>query len=506
MPITEDNSVTRSSVKASSALGQFLTTRPDDAPSSYWLLVGTLWDAGKVLPGALEAVPELSTALASAGADRRAFLAILLGLLASAENAGDELQEFRPYIDSYLHIIASAGEDPALTAALLYLLGNFTHERERILGAVASLALDLDDYSRLDRCLSTVDPDDTIQVLQLGRAFPAPSVWNLTAEDLIRHGGWAQWINVPAKYLSDGWKLDNRTLKAYAGGKALWLAQGRRLRPYSDGSGEASTPDPAPFDWPGLAMPDRHGPVLCCPDCHGPLVSEADAASCGACEARHLVLDYLDVIVDQPDIYDPLALARYGHGIREAWVRVVGTNWGAAVTAADEGQFLSDQVRPVTGPVLDIGPDDGRTTRVLVDKFGVDHVIALDRSGPMLRHLRGQWPSMLTIRALPYKMPIADGALGAVNCWNMWQGASEKPALLTEVNRCLRPGGTFTILGYQPAADPVNRFFQEQMNMKTMDLFSPDELIALLDEAGFTVKVLTSASNLMLISSVRRND
>lgn len=506
MPIAGDNSATRPSGKASLALGQFLTARPGDISSSYWPLVETFWGAGKALPGALEAVPELSTALVSAKADRRAFLAILLGLLASAENVGDELPEFRPYIDSYLQLIADAGEDQALTAGLLYLLGNFTRERERILGAVVGLGLDLDDYSRLDRCLSTVDPDNILQVLQLGRAFPAPSVWNLTAEDLMRHGGWAQWINVPTKYLSDGWKLDNRTLKAYAGGKALWLAQGRSLRPYGDGSGEAGTPDPAPFDWPGLAMPDRHGPVLCCPDCHGPLGPEEDAASCGVCGTKHLVLDYLDVIVDQPDIYDPLALARYGHGIREAWVRVVGTNWGAAVTAADEDQFLSDQVRPVTGPVLDIGPDNGRSTRVLVDKFGVDRVIALDRSGPMLRYLRGQWPSMLTIRALPYKMPISDGALGAVNCWNMWQGASEKPALLTEVNRCLRPGGTFTILAYQAAADPVNRFFQEQMNMKTMDLFSPDELTAFLDEAGFTVKVLSPAGNLMLISSVQRNN
>src|SRR5271156_4639660 len=121
MPITGDNSVTHSSVQAGSASGQFLATQPGDVPSSFWPLVEAFWDSGKALPGALEAVPELSTALASAGADKRAFLAILLGLLASAENAGEELSEFCPHIDSYLQLIAGAGEDSALTAALLYL-------------------------------------------------------------------------------------------------------------------------------------------------------------------------------------------------------------------------------------------------------------------------------------------------------------------------------------------------------------------------------------------------
>ncbi|MFD0634938.1 class I SAM-dependent methyltransferase [Catenulispora yoronensis] len=198
-------------------------------------------------------------------------------------------------------------------------------------------------------------------------------------------------------------------------------------------------------------------------------------------------------------------LPAYGRGIREAFLRLVGENWGAALTLDQEDAFLREHFVPAEGPIIDIGPDNGKTTKLFAEMFGADRIALVDQSGPMLRFVRGRAHGLTALRAMCYDMPFADHSVGAVNCWNVWQGASDKPSLITEMRRVLRPGGVFTFLAYRPSPNPVGRYFQQKLNIKTLDLYEPEALRAALDADGFDVSAYAEhGSGLMLVAARAR--
>jgi SAM-dependent methyltransferase len=508
MPTKDIKSVTSEGAPFSDNFTAFGAAAPSELVGAFWPLLDALWEDGRLRLGAAAAVPELTAAFAAADGRRRVLIAVLLGLLAEADGADAAVRaEIRGTVGEALTQLRAHVADPAQRAGLLYLVGHFPEDAARILDTARGLALAAEESSRLARCLSVPDLADTPGMLRIGRNFPAPSVWDVADEQLPEVGGWATWLELEEEKTKLVWAMDAESLRAVDGGRALWLAQGGELAPYDpEPVPVVSEPDPADLDWPALAGPDRLGAALRCPSCHGGLAVEPAQASCAACAKTYPAGDeYVDFITDVPDIYDPFVLPAYGRGIREEFLRLVGENWGAALTLPQEDAFLREHFVPAEGPIVDIGPDNGKTTKLFADLFGVERLVVLDQSGPMLRFVRGRSHGLAALRAMCYTMPFADRSIGAINSWNVWQGASDKPALLSEVRRCLRPGGVFAFLAYRPSPNPVGRYFQQKLNIKTLDLYEPEALRAALDEAGFDVPGYAEhGSGLMLVAARAR--
>lgn len=508
MPTKDTESAANEDISFVETFKAFSAAAPGELVGAFWPLLDSLWGGGTLRQGAADAVPELTAAFAEADGRRRVLTAVLLGLLVEAEGADEKVRAgIRGTLEDALAALRANIADPAQRAGLLYLVSHFPEDAERVLDTAAGLGLAAEESSRLARCLSTPDLSDIPGMLRIGRNFPAPSVWDIADEEMPPVGGWATWLELEEEKTKLVWAMDADSLRAVDGGRALWLAQGGELAPYdTQPEPVVSVPDPADLNWPALADADRFGAALRCPTCRGELTIETAQASCATCDKTYPVGDeYVDFITEVPDIYDPFVLPAYGRGIREEFLRLVGENWGAALTLLQEDVFLRKYFVPAEGPILDIGPDNGKTTKLFADLFGVERVLVLDQSGPMLRFVRGRSHGLAALRAMCYTMPFADHSLGAINAWNVWQGASDKPGLLTEVRRCLRPGGVFTFLAYQPSPNVVGQYFQQKLNIKTLDLYEPRALRETLDEAGFDIPGYAEhGSGLMLVAARAR--
>ncbi len=115
------------------------------------------------------------------------------------------------------------------------------------------------------------------------------------------------------------------------------------------------------------------------------------------------------------------------------------------------GEGLFDRERRIVeayfdaaaGPALDLGCGAGRTTRAL-EREGFD-VVGLDVSAPMVRRARGQVGSPLVI-ADAARLPVPDDSFAHVLfSYNGldYVPRGQRPAVLDEVARVLRPGGLF---------------------------------------------------------------
>jgi ubiquinone/menaquinone biosynthesis C-methylase UbiE len=178
---------------------------------------------------------------------------------------------------------------------------------------------------------------------------------------------------------------------------------------------------------------------------------------------------------------------------RPNFLRLCGSNWGDAVTPATEDAYIAEHVRPVDGPVLDIGAGAGRWTETLAKTVGAHRVITLDLNPSMLSMLRARLPRVPAIRAGAAPLPFNDASLGAALCWNALQAfPAEAPATIAEVGRCLRPGGTFTLMTYRNSDDPVYRHFVDSHTFsqysKGPRLFDLGRLKELLADAGLRVR------------------
>ncbi|MEU5404200.1 class I SAM-dependent methyltransferase [Streptomyces sp. NPDC005963] len=481
-----------------SALTAFTSEEGPRAGDAFRRLVTTVWNHGTAEPTAAASVPDLVAALGTATARHRPLLAILLGLL--AETGGDEggtRAAVHGGLDRYLALVDDARTDQPLAAALLYLLGHFPQDRDTILGAVRELPVAESDLSRLDRRLSPLDPLDP----QLGRTWPSPVDWELSEEERALDLAWVR--ELPGDQVAALWENDSRSLLAYAGAKALWAAEH---------GWSAYQPDPSLTLPPAGRAEQRANPVsahadaLRCPACRGRLEFRVDGAHCtGTCGADGpLVEGVLDLSGGVGNGTAAMARnvpLRYDNALRPAFLRLMGTNWAGVVPVPDEDRYLEDRVRPVDGPVLDLAAGTGRWTWVLAEQLGAERVIALDLSPAMLKRLREVLPEVSTVRGSAVSLPFDDSSLGAVNCWNALQALPDAGEAIAEVGRCLRPGGTFTLMTFRPAEDPLYRYFQTLP--RGVIVFEPEAVRELLEKAGMTVVDLSGEGSFLFITAVR---
>jgi SAM-dependent methyltransferase len=114
-------------------------------------------------------------------------------------------------------------------------------------------------------------------------------------------------------------------------------------------------------------------------------------------------------------------------------------------SAADDAgrtpyDWLLEPVRPVHGLVLDLGCGSAPLAR---RPRGTAKYLGVDRSEPELRRARAAAPAVAVARADACALPVADGRADAVVASMMLMVVADVDAVLAEVARALRPGGTF---------------------------------------------------------------
>ncbi|MGW7291969.1 class I SAM-dependent methyltransferase [Streptomyces xiamenensis] len=460
-------------------------------------------DGGAADGGAADAAAVLTGALPTLPAARRPHVVLALGLLADGEDP-DVLAVLGKAVPAYLALLPGAGRP--LSRALLHLLGHFPEHRARIVEACRDAGAGPGELSRLERSLADLDPAAPV----IGRVWPAPLAWPLSARESAGHLEWAR--SLPAAAVAAAWRNDTRTLHAYAGARALWAAESGRDAPATTSAPGPTPPAPpaAPVPRPaagsGPARWDRFAGTLCCPHCRSPLAGEGGGARCTGCAAVYDARrGQLDVGADggPGEAMARVAAAHYESALRPAVLRLTGGNWDGALTPDDEDRYLRASVRPAPGPVVDVGCGPGRWTAVLAAAFGQDRVIALDSSPAMLDRVGALLPDVLRIRGDALRLPFTDASVGAVNCWNTLQALPDPALAITEAARCLRPGGTFTLLTFRPSPDPVYAHFQRRLTVATFD---PGEVVSWLTAAGLTVTDTTTPGTLLLLTATRNPD
>src|SRR5712691_1187625 len=268
------------------ALDDFSKAAPENAPAAFLTLIAAVWDEGAITPQAAAALPALIERLAAGNCRVQGNLAILLGLIVEARNStADIVKTVRQGLDLYLELLASAENDSGLTTAMLYLLGHFPDDRERILAVANERPLDPDDLTRLDRSLTSYGQDDDVVTMRLGRVFPSPATWAMTDADL-RENDLVRLGLVPAEKVGVIAAMETRLLLGYSGAKALWTVEHGEVAPTPPFAG-AVEPLPSGTRVHEPAVLERHLGIMRCTKCRGALRQDENRATCAGKHSAH---------------------------------------------------------------------------------------------------------------------------------------------------------------------------------------------------------------------------
>ncbi|MFI8896157.1 class I SAM-dependent methyltransferase [Streptomyces paradoxus] len=143
------------------------------------------------------------------------------------------------------------------------------------------------------------------------------------------------------------------------------------------------------------------------------------------------------------------------------------------------------------GEVADLGCGPGRVTAYLASQ-GLS-VFGLDLSESMLAVARRENPDLRFVRGSMLELDLPDSSLDGVVSWYSIIHTPEEhlPALFAGFHRVLRPGGHL-LLGFQFGDEP--RRYEEAFGHSVSVTFlrrRPEQVAALLREAGFTLRAQT---------------
>jgi SAM-dependent methyltransferase len=156
-----------------------------------------------------------------------------------------------------------------------------------------------------------------------------------------------------------------------------------------------------------------------------------------------------------------------------------------------ELQVISDLVSLERGGrYLDLGCSAGLYTRNLARALeGGGGVIGIDISPSMLKEAArrarkiGVNPSFA--RADAHSLPFADASFSGAVCGGTLNELGDPARVLRETSRVLEPGGRLAIMGILRARSSRGRRLQRLLSTSGVRFFDPEELMSLLDHAGF---------------------
>ncbi|MEU3980119.1 class I SAM-dependent methyltransferase [Streptomyces sp. NPDC026672] len=138
--------------------------------------------------------------------------------------------------------------------------------------------------------------------------------------------------------------------------------------------------------------------------------------------------------------------------------------------------------------VADLGSGPGRVTAYLAS-LGLS-VFGIDLSGGMVEHARREHPGLSFRQGSMFDLDLPDGELDGVLAWySIIHTPTERlPGLFAEFARVLAPGGHL-LVGFQVGDEPLrlDRPFGHDVSLDFLRR-QPDEVAALLEDAGFEVR------------------
>ncbi|GAB3473507.1 class I SAM-dependent methyltransferase [Amycolatopsis cihanbeyliensis] len=486
----------------SKLVDSFTTAPRGELEASYRQLVHAVWQGGDLTALAVPAVNELVPRMKQVDELRKAYLAELFGLLVQAEYPdvdGAVTAVVRTELDQYLGLWSSSTREQPLHWALLYLLSHFPKDRSRILEVAATVGLEEDDMSRLDRALDELDPDNPV----IGRVFPYPSAYdNMFESEREVDRAWIRTLT--PEQVRDQWYNDITAVRAHAGAKSFYAIRHGMPEPVFPDDTPIREAQPTDADDTAIYAPHQY--ALRCSRCEAKLTIRQGLAECAGCNAGFPIakgmLNVLTSVYDGKDHGDDFLFQLSNIGTmayfidvyaRPAFKRLCGMNWNNEVSPRWEGDYIREHLRPVDGTVLDLAAGGGLWTDTLADAVGAERVLALDILPASLATLRDRRPDVPAVVANARFLPFDDSSLGAVTCWDALQAFPDEASFaIAEVGRCLRPGGTFTLFTFVNSDDEIYHHFVRshrfpKSHRDGLALFERDDLERWLAEAGLTV-------------------
>ena len=132
--------------------------------------------------------------------------------------------------------------------------------------------------------------------------------------------------------------------------------------------------------------------------------------------------------------------------------------------------------------MADIGCGPGFYAIPAAKRLPQGRVFAIDRQQDMLewtakRATEAKLTNLSPIQAMAHDIPIADASVDVVLMANVLHDLPDYPAILNEVLRILKPGGTYFLVEW----DKVPTDFGPPLEVR----FSPSELITFVERYGF---------------------
>lgn len=102
-------------------------------------------------------------------------------------------------------------------------------------------------------------------------------------------------------------------------------------------------------------------------------------------------------------------------------------------------------IKPVSGPVLDIGCHGGTFTKVILSKIGTKKIYGIDISHLAMDYAKRKIPYGNFQVADAAKIPFKDSFFEAVICLEVLEHVDDPGTVVLEINRVLKKGG-YTVL------------------------------------------------------------
>lgn len=215
---------TRPELAATAAAGLAQARTRADRDAAYDQLAHLLTTAATLPAGLRKVVRTLTTMLTDPRPDPRA--AILLGII--AERLPDAPASLRAEVSpmltaatpTYLRC-ARRATDRSTILACYYLLAHFAELGEAILAALTPppAGVDPDAHARLVRCLHVPDFTAEETIAQIGRVWPSPTAWDLSAAEAAIDAEWRAEALTPEAG-PDLWAAETTALLAALGADA----------------------------------------------------------------------------------------------------------------------------------------------------------------------------------------------------------------------------------------------------------------------------------------------
>ncbi|MGH2358994.1 MAG: class I SAM-dependent methyltransferase [bacterium] len=161
--------------------------------------------------------------------------------------------------------------------------------------------------------------------------------------------------------------------------------------------------------------------------------------------------------------------------------------------------------------ILDLACGPGIYARRFAAELPAGMVTGMDLSWPMLRHAAREsnkvgLDNLVLVRGDATELPFPSEAFDAVNCCGALHLFPDVGRTLIEIRRVLKDGGRFTVAAFRRGDGAVAQVRARlRQRLYGIGAFSPSDLAARFERAGFVKQRCLHAAGLWLIMSAQKD-